>query len=136
MPDLSTAAPVFVDPTGKRRKHVRTTAVLSVAALVAVGGLLVAALFGAPLGPTASLPIPPPPSAPAQPVPVETTAKPANPTSRPKTSAASTSTTTTKAAKASTTTAAGSSAAVTTTKPGNTPPGRPSELPRPTKPPR
>ncbi|MBC6448482.1 hypothetical protein [Actinokineospora xionganensis] len=134
MPDLPTAAPVFVDPTGKRRKHVRTTAVVSVAALVAVGGLLVAALFGAPLGPTASLPIPPPPSAPARPAPVVTTTEAPDRTSRVQTTAAPTSTTTTTSKAPATTTT--SSAAGTTTKPGNTPPGRPSDLPRPTKPPR
>lgn len=134
MPDLSTAAPVFVDPTGKRRKHVRTTAVLSVVALVAVGGLLIAALFGAPLGPTASLPIPPPPSAPAEPAPVETSAESQDPSTDASTSDVPVTTTTTAAAAPTTTTS--SSVAVTTTKSGNTPPGRPSDLPRPTKPPR
>jgi hypothetical protein len=56
MPTKPTAAPVFVDPTGRRRRTVRLTAVIGVGVLFAVCGLVVAALLGAPIMPTASLP--------------------------------------------------------------------------------
>lgn len=61
MPD---APPVFVDLTGRRRRHVRVAAVVAAASLLGVGALMVVALLGVPVGPSAYLPEPgqPPPT--------------------------------------------------------------------------
>jgi hypothetical protein len=53
-----TVSPVFVDPTGKRRRRVRVVAVAAVASLLATGALVVVALLGVPIGPSAYLPEP------------------------------------------------------------------------------
>src|SRR5438445_9863327 len=56
--DRPAAAPVFVDPTGRRRRTIRRTAVLGACLLLGVTGLIIAALLGAPLGPLNPLPEP------------------------------------------------------------------------------
>ena len=132
MPD-EPAAPVFVDPTGRRRRPVRTTAVVGASSLLGVTGLIVAALLGAPLGSLNPLPEPAsgPPAA-VEPMPAQqpdgtpagTTSSSAKPaTGRPGTPGATT-TTVPGAAPATTTTATKGN------KP-TTPPGKPTELPTP-----
>ncbi|HEV2783123.1 MAG TPA: hypothetical protein VGX25_27390 [Actinophytocola sp.] len=70
MPDARPmASPVFVDPTGRRRRTVRLAAVIGAGTLFAVGALLVAALLGVPIAPTASLPEPAPAAPPVKPQP-------------------------------------------------------------------
>ncbi|HVK22710.1 MAG TPA: hypothetical protein VM677_15220 [Actinokineospora sp.] len=139
MPDRS-AAPVFVDPTGKRRKTVRTATVVTVGALTTVGGLLLAALLGAPIGPTASLPVPPPPSV-AVPVEQPDQGQPGQPgqpgtseSGEPTTTITTTAAKPTQGAPVTTTTTTTDAVTTTTSKPGNPTPGKPSD--RPTKPPR
>jgi hypothetical protein len=56
--DIPTASPVFVDPTGRRRRTIRMAAVIGAGSLLTVGALLVAALLGAPIAPSAFLPQP------------------------------------------------------------------------------
>lgn len=128
MPDPSGAAPVFVDPTGRRRRTIRRTAVLGALSLLAVAGLILAALLGAPLGQLNPLPEPasgPPAAVEPIPAPVTTTGP--------------TTTSTAKrgngrvVAPATTTTTTAPAVTATTTK-GNkpaTPPGRPTDLPTP-----
>jgi hypothetical protein len=53
-----TASPVFVDPTGRRRRTIRTAAIVGAGSLLSVGALLLAALLGAPIGPSTFLPQP------------------------------------------------------------------------------
>jgi len=43
--DRPAAAPVFVDPTGRRRRTIRRTAVLGACLLLGVTGLIIAALI-------------------------------------------------------------------------------------------
>lgn len=57
MPDARNS-PVFVDPSGRRRRAVRTAAIAGAAGLLGFVGLLLAALLGAPVGPLTSLPEP------------------------------------------------------------------------------
>src|SRR2546421_6137700 len=63
--DRPLASPVFVDPTGRRRRRIRITAIVGACMLFGVGALIVAALLGAPIGPTASFPQPVEPVPPA-----------------------------------------------------------------------
>ena len=137
MPDDRPAAPpVFVDPTGRRRRTIRTTAVLGACSLLGVTGLIVAALLGAPLGPLNPLPDPAsgPPAA-VEPVPARQPA--ATPGEQPTTTTGSRRgdnrvvgpgvTTTTPPGAAPTT-------MTTTTTKGNkptAPPGKPTDLPTP-----
>jgi hypothetical protein len=51
-----TVSPVFVDPTGRRRRTVKIAAIAGAVALLGTVGLLVAALLGAPLAPLPFLP--------------------------------------------------------------------------------
>jgi hypothetical protein len=130
--DRPFASPVFVDPTGRRRRTVRTTAVLGACSLFGAGALIVAALFGAPIGPTASLPQPAepiPPAAADQSPGSETSSTGTTPRTRGvrQPGAAPVLTTTT-------TTPPGSPATTTTTTRGkldHTPPGKPTDLPTP-----
>lgn len=50
--------PVFVDPTGRRRRIVRRIALAACAGLLLYLGLFVAALFGAPIPTAALIPVP------------------------------------------------------------------------------
>jgi hypothetical protein len=80
--DRPLASPVFVDPTGRRRRTVRRAAVVGAGVLIGTVALLVAALLGAPLGPLTSLPdpIPGPPAAVEQiPAPQPTSEAPGRP---------------------------------------------------------
>jgi hypothetical protein len=54
------ASPVFVDPTGRRRRRVRVAALTTVASLAVMGAVVVVALLGVPVGPSAYLPQPVP----------------------------------------------------------------------------
>jgi hypothetical protein len=54
--DLPLTSPVFVDHTGRRRRHVRVAAVVVAGLLLGAGALVVAALLGVPVGPSAFLP--------------------------------------------------------------------------------
>lgn len=137
MLDQSAAAPVFVDPTGRRRRTIRRTAVFGACSLVAVTGLIVAALLGAPLGSLNPLPEPAsgPPAA-VEPVPAQqpagmpagqqpttTTAARGRPGEAPVVAPPATPTTNPDAAATTTTTTKGNKPV--------TPPGRPTVLPTP-----
>ncbi|GAA0262880.1 hypothetical protein GCM10010492_74950 [Saccharothrix mutabilis subsp. mutabilis] len=104
--------PVFVDPSGRRRRVLRLVIGVAVAGVLVYVALLVVALSGGPVKPSSLLPIPA-----AEDAPTTTTAPPAT-------------TTTTDAAKPATTagtttrkTAAGAPAVTTTADP--TPPSTP-----------
>ena len=56
--DRPDSPPVFVDASGRRRRTTRNVAVVCAAAVCAALALVVAALFGAPLGPLTVLPTP------------------------------------------------------------------------------
>lgn len=58
LPDLSRDKPVFVDASGRRRRTVRRIAVVSSVALAGMVGIVVAAVLGAPVVPSALLPLP------------------------------------------------------------------------------
>lgn len=53
--DEASISPVFVDDTGGRRRMVKVVVALVAGATATIGGLLVAALLGAPVGPFVSL---------------------------------------------------------------------------------
>src|SRR5437667_11318051 len=53
---LDDSPPVFVDLTGRRRRRVRGTGGVAAGALVMVGALVVAALLGTSVGPSAFFP--------------------------------------------------------------------------------
>ena len=133
MPDQQ--APVFVDPTGRRRRTIRTTAVLGAFALLGVTVLIVAAMLGAPLGPLN--PLPEPASGPPAAVePVQAPAQTPGGSGPTTTSTAKPGSDRVAAPGATTTTTApaGDPTTTTTTTKGNkptAPPGRPSGLPTP-----
>ena len=56
--DENDAKPVFVDPTGRRRRIVRRVALAACAGLLLYLAVFVAALFGAPIPPSALIPVP------------------------------------------------------------------------------
>lgn len=64
MPELrdpdreNTATPVFVDPTGRRRRIVRRVALAACAGVLLYLAVFVAALFGAPIPTSALIPVP------------------------------------------------------------------------------
>ena len=123
--DRTTVSPVFVDPTGRRRRTIRTAAVVGAGALLATAGLLVAALLGAPVGPMVTVPtdLSGPPAAVApnpQPPQITGTSETARPGSSTRNKQG--------AQPVVTTTTAGST---TTTSVKGKPPGRPSDLPTP-----
>lgn len=131
----SSTPPVFVDPTGWRRKAVRVTAVGGAIALLGVVAVLVAALLGAPIGPSASLPDETPgPVVEGVPLPVPPAAV-AHPTTTPTPTSARTGDRPNSPGVTTTTVPpAGPPAPSTTDAKGNssrTPPGRPTDLPAP-----
>ena len=136
--DRPAASPVFVDPTGRRRRTVRTTAVLGACSLLGVTALILAALLGAPLG--ALNPLPDPASGPPAPVePVPARQPGATPGEHPTTTSSSRPGDNRVVAPAVTTTTTPPGASPTTTattsttgkgKPA-TPPGKPTDLPTP-----
>jgi hypothetical protein len=126
--DRTTVSPVFVDPTGRRRRTIRTAAVVGAGALFATAGLLVAALLGAPVGPLVSVPtdLSGPPAAVApnpQPPQVTGTSGAARPGSSARNKQGAQPAVTTTADSTTTTTSAKGKPV--------TPPGRPSDLPSP-----
>ena len=120
-----TVSPVFVDPTGRRRRTIRIAAIAGAVALLSTVGLLVAAFLGAPLGPLISVPEPisgPPPAV------ERPEAPPASSTGRPTqrgSAAGERARPVTTPAPAGATTTTGSKG-----KPAGAP-GRPSDLPTP-----
>jgi len=54
----NTATPVFVDPTGRRRRIVRRVALAACAGVLLYLAVFVAALFGAPIPTSALIPVP------------------------------------------------------------------------------
>ncbi|WP_244210728.1 hypothetical protein [Amycolatopsis kentuckyensis] len=54
----TTATPVFVDPTGRRRRIVRRVALAACAGVLLYLAVFVAALFGAPIPTSALIPVP------------------------------------------------------------------------------
>jgi hypothetical protein len=58
LPDSPAERPVFVDTTGRRHRHLRRLAVMLIAAMAAATAIVVAALLGAPVVPSALLPAP------------------------------------------------------------------------------
>lgn len=134
MPD-EPAAPVFVDPTGRRRRTIRTTAVVGASSLLGVTGLIVAALLGAPLGSLNPLPEPAsgPPAA-VEPMPAQQPdGAPAEGPAGTTSSSAKPGTGRSGAPGATPTTVPGAAPVTTTTATrGNkptTPPGKPTDLP-------
>lgn len=130
--------PVFVDASGRRRKRVRTLSVAAVSAVVMVGGLLLLALLGAPIGPVTFLPDQPAPQVDAEPTAGGTDA----PTTAPPTGrqpagsrspAGASAVPPTRNSPPSTerSNVTPTQAANTPNKPEHTPPGRPSGLPQP-----
>ena len=59
MPVPESAMPVFVDPSGRRRRALRVIAAATAAATAGYLALVLLAVFGAPLPPAAQLPLPP-----------------------------------------------------------------------------
>jgi hypothetical protein len=130
MPD---APPVFVDPTGRRRRRVRVTAIVASASLLGAGALIVAALLGVPVGPAAYLPEPEqstPPTTNQQPAVAETPRDAVAPSSRRAAPAGGRPGT---AARVPVPASAPPVTTATTAGRGKpqTPPGRPSDLPTP-----
>lgn len=58
MPDPKSATPVFVDPSGRRRRVLRMIAAAAAVATLGYLALVLLAVFGAPLPPAAQLPLP------------------------------------------------------------------------------
>jgi cytoskeletal protein RodZ len=59
VPELDSARPVFVDPSGRRGRALRMIAAAAATVTVGYLALLLLAVFGAPLPPAAELPLPP-----------------------------------------------------------------------------
>lgn len=129
--DSSAERPVFVDASGRRRRTVRRVAVALTSAIAAAVGILVVILLGAPIVPTALLPVPqvdtttPATDNPAAPPVVNRAANPATPRRIGQTHTTTANPTNTGATTGSTTVPVTTSQAV---KPEH---GRPTSLPTP-----
>lgn len=135
--------PVFVDSSGRRRRRVRALTVVAAGAVATIGGLLVLALLGAPIGPVTFLPDQPAPHVDAGPTGGLTDAPPTvAPTSGRPAGSSSSATSSAEAPTRGDIPSTGQSSvappqvASTTDKPDHSPPGRPSGLPQPPSRPR